>query len=42
MFVYLPNEATNVYEELETKLPVPEFAKDFSLTVEGLFSWLLE
>ncbi|MDZ8080569.1 MAG: Uma2 family endonuclease [Nostoc sp. DcaGUA01] len=42
VFVYLPNEATNVYEELETKLPVPEFAKDFSLTVEGLFNWLLE
>ncbi|GBE94825.1 Uma2 family endonuclease [Nostoc cycadae] len=42
VFVYLPNQPTNVYEEPETKLPVPEFAKDLSLTVEDLFSWLLE
>ncbi len=42
VFVYLPNQATKVYEEPETKLPVPEFAKDFSLTVESLFNWLLE
>ncbi|MBD0346612.1 MAG: Uma2 family endonuclease, partial [Coleofasciculus sp. Co-bin14] len=42
VFVYLPDQPTTVYEELETYLPVPEFAKDFSLTVEGLFSWLLE
>ena len=28
------------YDEAGTLLPVPEFAKDFSLRVEGLFSWL--
>ncbi|MEH1930029.1 Uma2 family endonuclease [Nostoc sp.] len=42
VFVYLPDQPTTFYEELETQLPVPEFAKDFSLTVEGLFSWLLD
>jgi Uma2 family endonuclease len=42
VFVYLPDQPTAVYEELGTQLPVPEFAKDFSLTVEDLFSWLLE
>jgi Uma2 family endonuclease len=42
VFVYLPNEPTAIYDESEMRLPVPEFAKDFSLTVEGLFSWLME
>ncbi|MEH2268903.1 MAG: Uma2 family endonuclease [Nostoc sp.] len=42
VFVYLPDQPTTFYEELATQLPVPEFAQDFSLTVEGLFSWLLE
>ncbi|MCC5643956.1 Uma2 family endonuclease [Nostoc sp. CHAB 5824] len=42
VFVYWPDQPTTFYEELRTQLPVPEFAKDFSLTVEGLFSWLLE
>jgi Uma2 family endonuclease len=42
VFVYLPDQPTVVYDESETGLPVPEFAKDFHLTVEGLFSWLLD
>ncbi|MBN3886040.1 MULTISPECIES: Uma2 family endonuclease [unclassified Nostoc] len=42
VFVYLPDQPTTFYEELGTQLPVPEFAQDFSLTVEGLFRWLLE
>lgn len=42
VLVYFPDRPTAVYEESETLLPVPEFAKDFHLTVEGLFSWLLE
>ncbi|MEH2066170.1 MAG: Uma2 family endonuclease [Nostoc sp.] len=42
VFVYLPDQPTTFYEELGTQLPVPELAKDFSLTVEGLFSWLLD
>lgn len=42
VFVYLPDQPTTVYDEPETRLPVPEFAKEFSLTVESLFSWLME
>ncbi|MEB3337449.1 MAG: Uma2 family endonuclease [Leptolyngbyaceae bacterium] len=42
VFVYLPDQSTAVYDELGTRLPVPDFAQDFNLTVEGLFSWLLE
>ena len=42
VFVYLPHQAATFYEEPEAQLPVPEFAKDFSLTVEELFSWLLD
>jgi Uma2 family endonuclease len=42
VFVYLKDQPTSVYDEPGIRLPVPEFAKDFSLTVEGLFSWLLE
>lgn len=38
VFVYLPDRATTVYDQPQTRLPVPEFAKDFNLTVEGLFS----
>lgn len=42
VFVYLPDQPTVVYDKSDTGLPVPEFAKDFHLTVEGLFSWLLD
>ncbi len=42
VFVYLPDQPTTFYEELGTQLPVPEFAQDFSLTVESLFNWLLD
>ncbi len=42
VFVYLPDQPTTFYEELGAQLPVPEFASYFRLTVEGLFSWLLE
>lgn len=42
VFVYLPDRSIAFYDEAGTQLPVSEFAKDFSLTVEGLFSWLLE
>ncbi len=42
VFVYLPDQPTTVYDKTETRLPVPQFAKDFKLTVEGLFSWLME
>jgi Uma2 family endonuclease len=42
VFVYLPTQTTTFYDEPSTRLPVPEFAKDFNLTVDGLFNWLLE
>ena len=40
VLVYFSDRATAFYDELKTPLPVPEFAKNFSLTVEDLFSWL--
>lgn len=42
VLVYLPDQPTIVYDELEAQLPVREFAKDFNLTLEGLFHWLTE
>lgn len=42
VFVYLPDQATAFYDEPEAQLPVPQFAKDFNLTVQDLFNWLLE
>lgn len=42
VFIYLSDQATTVYDEPAAQLPVPEFASDFSLTVAGLFNWLLE
>ncbi|MGK7872947.1 MAG: Uma2 family endonuclease [Xenococcaceae cyanobacterium] len=40
VFVYRQDQPTTFYDEPGICLPVPEFAKDFSLTVDGLFSWL--
>jgi len=42
VFVYLPDQPTAFYDQPEAQLPVPEFALDFSLTVESLFNWLLD
>lgn len=42
VFVYLPDQPTTFYDEPGTHLPVPKFAKDFSLTVDNLFNWLLD
>ncbi|MDG2992406.1 Uma2 family endonuclease [Candidatus Synechococcus calcipolaris G9] len=42
VFVYLPDQPTTAYDEPKARLPVPEFAKDFNLTVEALFNWLRE
>jgi len=42
VFVYQPDQPTTVYDEPGTRLPVPAFATDFNLTVESLFSWLME
>ena len=42
VFVYLPDRPTDVFDEPEACLPVPEFAQDFSLTLGELFGWLLD
>ncbi|NJK30792.1 MAG: Uma2 family endonuclease [Acaryochloris sp. SU_5_25] len=42
VFAYLPEQPTMLCDEPHALLPVPEFARDFSLTVADLFSWLLE
>jgi Uma2 family endonuclease len=40
VLVYQPDQPTMLYDEPSSILPVPIFAKDFSLTVESLFDWL--
>lgn len=42
VIVYLPDQATPFYDEPDTQLPVPEFARDFKLSVKNLFDWLFE
>jgi Uma2 family endonuclease len=42
VFVYQPDQSATFYDDPKARLPVPEFAEDFNLTVEGLFGWLLE
>ncbi|MBD2146476.1 Uma2 family endonuclease [Sphaerospermopsis sp. FACHB-1194] len=42
IFVYFPDQPTAFYDQPNARLPVPEFAKDFHLTVKELFDWLLE
>lgn len=42
VFVYLPHSSTEVFDEPEMVLPVPEFARNLSLTLEELIGWLME
>ncbi|MFG6100765.1 Uma2 family endonuclease [Leptothoe sp. EHU-05/26/07-4] len=42
VLVHRPDQPTVVYDEPEMQLPVPEFAKNFNLTVKELFNWLME
>lgn len=42
VFVYLPKQQTEVFDEPEELLPVPSFASELQLTVGDLFGWLLE
>ncbi|RUS95196.1 hypothetical protein DSM107003_33960 [Trichormus variabilis SAG 1403-4b] len=42
IFVYFPDQPTAFYDQPNARLPVPAFAKNFNLTVEDLFAWLLE
>ena len=41
VLVYRPDQSPQVYDEPETRLPMPAFAKEFALTVENLFNWLV-
>ena len=40
VFVYRHQQEFAVFDQLDILIPVPAFAKEFSLTVENLFSWL--
>lgn len=40
VFVYVADRAVQVFEAAEDRLPVPEFAQDFQLTIGELFDWL--
>lgn len=40
VFVYFPDRPTEFFDELDSLLPMPNFAKDFTLAVGDLFSWL--
>jgi Uma2 family endonuclease len=42
VFVYAPDRSIQVFDEAINLLPVPEFAKDFQLTLGELFGWLHE
>lgn len=42
VFVYKPQQQTEVLDALQALLPVPSFAGDIKLTVGELFAWLLE
>lgn len=42
VFVYLPREQPEIFDQPEQQLPVPSFASELQLTVGDLFSWLLE
>jgi Uma2 family endonuclease len=42
ILVYAPNKTTEVFDEPDLILPVPEFARELELTVGHLFAWLLE
>ena len=42
VFIYLPDRATQLFDEAPNLLPVPEFAEDFQLTLGELFDWLRE
>lgn len=42
VFVYLPQQQTQVFEELGEQISVPSFASELRLTVGDLFGWLLD
>jgi Uma2 family endonuclease len=42
VFVYLPKQQPQVFDQLEQPLPVPSFANELNLSVGLVFGWLLE
>lgn len=42
VFVYLPKQQPEVFDEPEQALPVPAFASELTLSVRSVFGWLLE
>lgn len=42
VFVYLPKQQLEVFDEPKLKLPVPAFASEWDLSVGNIFGWLLE
>ena len=42
IFIYAPDRSTTFFDKPTARLPVPEFAQDFELTVESLFGWLMD
>ncbi len=42
VLVYSPNKTTEIFDEPDLILPVPEFSGELELTVGHLFAWLLE
>ncbi|MCC5640132.1 Uma2 family endonuclease [Nostoc sp. CHAB 5844] len=42
VFVYLPKQQPEVFDQAEQKLPVPSFANELNLSLGCVFGWLLE
>jgi Uma2 family endonuclease len=42
VFVYHPQQETEVFDEPNQVLPMPSFATELHLTIKDLFAWLLE
>jgi Uma2 family endonuclease len=42
VFVYYPQQETQVFDAPDALISVPSLAIDLQLTIQGLFSWLLE
>ena len=42
VFVYVPGQQIQVFDESDQYLPVPSFANELQLTVGDLFGWLLK
>ncbi|AFY33781.1 Uma2 family endonuclease [Calothrix sp. PCC 7507] len=42
VFVYLPKQQIQVFDQPGLKLPVPDFASELHLSVETIFGWLLD